>query len=74
MNLNVHFTQLFGQNFPTGTSVDQVSPKRGWTAPFLHRRDAQSGLALQLCEVPWDVGRDMGRDVGRDVGSQKRSL
>jgi len=29
----------------------KVSPKRGWTAPFLHRRDAQSSFALQLCEV-----------------------
>lgn len=31
--------------------LTKVSPKRGWTVPFLHRRDAQSGLALQLCEV-----------------------
>ena len=28
-----------------------MSPKRGWTAPFLHRRDATSSLALQLCEA-----------------------
>ncbi|CAK9075151.1 unnamed protein product [Durusdinium trenchii] len=31
--------------------LTQVSPKHGWTAPFLHRRDAQSSLALQLCQV-----------------------
>ena len=41
--------------------------KRGWTAPFLHRRDAQSGLALQLCEVPWDVGRGTWHGVPEAV-------
>ena len=39
-------------------NLPQVSPKSGWTAPFLHRRDAQSGVALQLCEV-----RTWGRGV-----------
>jgi len=46
--------------------LQQVAPKPGWTAPFLHRRDAQSAFAVQLCEVresdglltPWERTRE----------------
>eukprot|EP00448_Togula_jolla_P011274 CAMPEP_0170596716 /NCGR_PEP_ID=MMETSP0224-20130122/15287_1 /TAXON_ID=285029 /ORGANISM="Togula jolla, Strain CCCM 725" /LENGTH=774 /DNA_ID=CAMNT_0010921069 /DNA_START=39 /DNA_END=2361 /DNA_ORIENTATION=- len=31
--------------------LQSIEPKRGWSAPFLHRRDMKSRLRLQLCRV-----------------------
>lgn len=31
--------------------LKKISAKPGWSAPFLHRRDVQSGLAVELCDV-----------------------
>eukprot|EP00931_Biecheleriopsis_adriatica_P065204 TRINITY_DN39802_c0_g1_i1.p1 TRINITY_DN39802_c0_g1~~TRINITY_DN39802_c0_g1_i1.p1 ORF type:complete len:803 (+),score=146.57 TRINITY_DN39802_c0_g1_i1:335-2410(+) len=34
--------------------LKQVAPKSGWCAPFLHRRDLQSAIAVELCNVDVD--------------------
>merc|ERR1711988_388086 len=36
--------------------IRRVYPKRGWNAPFLHRRDARSTLTVRLCEVDVETG------------------
>eukprot|EP00930_Biecheleria_cincta_P040225 TRINITY_DN27576_c0_g1_i1.p1 TRINITY_DN27576_c0_g1~~TRINITY_DN27576_c0_g1_i1.p1 ORF type:complete len:689 (-),score=124.45 TRINITY_DN27576_c0_g1_i1:133-2199(-) len=34
--------------------LKKISPKPGWSAPFLHRRDVHSGIAVELCDVKKD--------------------
>lgn len=34
----------------------EVAPKPGWCAPFLHRRDSHSAMALELCHVDLTTG------------------
>lgn len=36
--------------------LKKVSPKPGWAAPFLHRRDNQSAIAVELCYVHDSIG------------------
>jgi len=36
--------------------LQQIRPKPGWCASFLHRRDASSGFLLHLCDVDTETG------------------
>eukprot|EP00931_Biecheleriopsis_adriatica_P003903 TRINITY_DN105652_c0_g1_i1.p1 TRINITY_DN105652_c0_g1~~TRINITY_DN105652_c0_g1_i1.p1 ORF type:complete len:664 (+),score=109.09 TRINITY_DN105652_c0_g1_i1:56-2047(+) len=46
--------------------LKKLTPKPGWSAPFLHRRDAQSAFAVELCNVRADGALNAQKGLVRE--------
>lgn len=52
-----------GQAVAQVAIIDYIAPRRGWTAPFLHRADERSELHCRLCDTDERTGSCTARMV-----------